>query len=82
MSESTKRMLFELVKWGLAIVIGGAGWIYSVAGKSEQLNQNTSLVNDHEHRLRKLEQSQERLARIEEKVDWLQSYLRSGGTPR
>jgi len=82
MNESTKRMMFELAKWGLAIVIGGAGWVYSVAGKSEQLNQNTKQVVDHEHRLRKLEQSQERLARIEEKLDWMQRYLQSGGIPR
>lgn len=82
MNEQNKRMAFDLARWGLAIVVGGAGWVYSVAGKSEQLDQNTRVVADHEQRIRKLEHSEQRLVRIEEKLDWIQRYMaKQGGQP-
>lgn len=82
MTESSKRLMYDLIRWGIALIIGGAGWVYSVAGKSEQLDQNTRVVADHEQRIRKLEHSEQRLVRIEEKLDWIQRYMaQRGGQP-
>ena len=76
MTPENKRMSFDLARWVLALIVGGAGWAYAVSGKSEQVNLNTRMVQDHESRMRALERSS---VNVERDVLWIRQRIEQQG---